>query len=87
MMGYLTQLSFFSNSYHILPTSSLIGQLERRIVVRYLEAPYHKVQNEGYDGTEVHEVHGLLEEAPLPGWADEADQVLHDEEEDGTVLC
>ncbi len=32
LMGYLSQLAFFSNSYHILPTSSLIGQIKSRIV-------------------------------------------------------
>jgi hypothetical protein len=70
---------FFSPKMNITPQSPAHARV-------YLKAAYDKVQYEGDDGAEVHQVHGLLEEAPLAGWANEPHQVLNNEEEDGTIL-
>ena len=51
-----------------------------------LEATYHKVQQEGNYGTEIHQVHWLLEEPKLPWTADEPDTILAQEEQDGGIF-
>ena len=51
-----------------------------------LQPPYHEVQQEGDDGTEVHQVHRLLEEAELPRRTHEPDTVFTQEEQDGCIF-